>query len=155
MEKIISDINFEYNPPLWDALNFQPLTLAKLEAALWRIQYNDKIHSFVLGFTIANDNEAWVVNRDYRTQNDKSIILIKANGTLHKKLVELEEKYDFKFERINESTIDALNGFGLTDENGNPHLPKFLTEFDSSKLFVTDKQFNDYKRFVNDVLWKK
>ena len=153
--KTDSDIKFDYNPPFWDALNFQPLTLEKLEAAMWKIQYNDKIKSFVLGFTIAEDNEAWVVDRDYRTQDDKSIILIKAKGLLHKKLTELEEKYDFKFDRINEKTIDALSGFGLTDENGYPYLPKFLKQFDPSNLFVTDKQFNDYKCYVNDVLWKR
>ena len=108
----------------FNEMNFQPLTRETIEKAMWRIQNAGKINSIVLGFTgngVADDQTVLMVSRDTCTQGGKTIFLVTPGGKVHKKLLELENSYDFKIERLDENSIKKLIYMGITDEQGNEY----------------------------------
>lgn len=121
----------------FNEMNFQPLTRETLEKAIWRIGNADKINSIALGFTgngVADDQTVLMVSRDTCTQGGKTIFLVTPGGKVHKKLLELENSYDFKLERLDENSIKKLIYMGITDEQGN-EIPLPSPEIDVSPDF--------------------
>lgn len=121
----------------FNEMNFQPLTRETLEKAIWRIGNADKINSIALGFTgngVADDQTVLMVSRDTCTQGGKTIFLVTPGGKVHKKLLELENSYDFKLERLDENSIKKLIYMGITDEQGN-EIPLPPPEIDVSPDF--------------------
>ena len=99
-------------------------TIEQLENIWHILDRMDKIkytYYFVFGFCFdCKEDEVLVINEKY-TQNGKRIILMKANGQIHKKILEIEKEYDFKFDRLSDEKIKEIKKdllyLGFTDEN--------------------------------------
>lgn len=66
------------------------------------------------------EDTVWLVDK-ICTQDGKRVFLMKPDGIVHKKILELENEHNIKFDRPSEITkcILIFLGFTLTDESNN------------------------------------
>jgi hypothetical protein len=87
-------------------------------------------HMFCIGFIDTayyhedSENTVWVATDKAPKQNGKKFVLMKAGSRFHKYLLDLEEKEDIYFERLNDDTMRKINSVSLvsfTNEDGSFH----------------------------------